>query len=423
MTHVASATSEEDVRMWFSRTNLLEVDNHEAVIEVPNRYVANWLRDNYIPLIRKSFARHLKSQPEIRFTYPAPFQAKNGQRIRRTFLPDSIACHLNASSTFKNFFLCRNNRFAYASAMEVAENPAQDYNPLYIFSKKSFGKTHLLNAVGNHVLKNNPRAKVRYLPAERFCFENAIARKNRQLTDWRNTYAGLDYLLIDNIQVFSGRMKSQNEFITIFDAFFEQNKQMVISGNDTPGHMKNLLPEFRSRLEGGLLVEIGGPDRAARMKIVQEKAREQGAEIPDDVAFFLANMTTDLKALHRHLVAIQAHASLHGMDMDISTVKLLMKKDKARNHGVDEIQIITAKYFNITINDLLSNKKKQCFSYPRQLAMYFCRKLTPLSFKEIGKAFGNKDHSTVIYAVKRIEKEKKKQKILNDINKIQQFLL
>jgi len=222
----------------------------------------------------------------------------------------------------------------------------------------------------------------------------------------------------------AGREKSQQELITILNLLCESKKQVVMAGNSPPSQIYTLLDRLRSRLEGGLLAEIHSPDQKIKIKIIKKKAKEKKLQLPEDVAFFLANATTDLKTIMQYMVSLETYTSLYQREIDISTVKSIIKKRLFRKISLNEIQKRTAEYFSIPLSDLISNRKKRKFSYPRQVAMYLCRNLTDSSFKDIGKAFGNKDHSTVIYALKRVEKEKEiKKEVFNDINKLQGFFV
>jgi chromosomal replication initiator protein len=412
-----SAIPESETKAWFSHANLKKLDPELALIEVPNKFVANWLRDNYLAQIQDSFKSSLNFVPEIRFTY-------NTITGQHTHQHKTFNHGLAPSYTFDNFVMSDSNRFACATALDVANRPAENYNPLYIFSKTSLGKTHLLHAIGNHVLSINPLTRVKYLSADQLSSDLSNAAKKQNLNAFRQDYTGLDFLLIDDFHLLSGRERSLQEFTSIFNMFYQSKKQVVVAGKTSPNQTKNLPPDLRSRMEWGILIELQVPDHMTRMKIIQEKAREENLHILDDVAFFLANTTNDLKILIKYFVSLQTYTSLYQRKIDMSTVKSIIKSTNIYKRNLNDIQKLTAEYFNINVSDLLSNKKSRDFSYPRQVGMYLCRKLTDLSFKDIGRAFGNKDHSTVIYAVKRIEKEKnKKQGVLNDINKLQNFLL
>jgi chromosomal replication initiator protein len=423
--HLESHISRSEFETWFSHTALKELNPDLAEIEVANKFVATWLNDNYITQIKKVFKSILNLSPEIRFTYiqPSNRQDKNISEHKSPQI-STIKLHhqLNPLLTFSSFIIAKNNRFAYKSALDVANAPAQDYNPLFIFCKLSLGKTHLLNAIGNHFVYNNPIAKVRYVFANQFSSNFSLASRNRKITEFRKYYKNLDLLLLDDIHMLAGREKSQQELMTILNLFCESRKQVVIAGNSPPRKIYTLLTHLRSRLEGGLLAEIHSPDQQIKIKIIKKKAKEKKLQLPDDVAFFLANASSDLKTVMQYMISLETYSSLYQREIDISTAKSIIKKRHFRKIGLNEIQKRTSEYFNISLSDLISNRKKRKFSYPRQVAMYLCRNLTDSSFKEIGKAFGNKDHSTVIYALKRIEKERETKKIIfNDINKLKGF--
>jgi len=412
-----SAIPESETKTWFYQTNLKKLDHDLALIEVPNKFVANWLHDNYLAQIQNSFKSSLNFLPEIRFIY----NTITGQDTHKHKTFDH---GLTPLYTFDNFIVSESNRFVYEVALDVANRPVENYNPLYIFSKNSLGKTHLLNAIGNHLLSINPLTRVKYLSADLFSSDLSNAARRQNLNEFRQEYTGLDFLLIDDFQLFAGRERSIQEFTSIFNTFYQSKKQVVVAGKTSPNHTKNIPPDLRSRMEWGILLELQVPDHTTRMKIVQERAREENLFILDDVAFFLANTTHDLKILIQSFVSLQTYTSLYQRKIDLSTVKSIFKHTNIYQRSVNDIQKLTAEYFNISMSNLLSNIKRRDFSYPRQVGMYLCRKLTDLSFKDIGREFGNKDHSTVIYAVKRIEKEKNKnQRVLNDINKLQNFLL
>ena len=203
----------------------------------------------------------------------------------------------------------------------------------------------------------------------------------------------------------------------------EKKRQIVVAGNAPPSQINGLNPQLRSRLEWGLLLEIQVPDQKTKIQIIKKKAKEKELYIPDDVIFFLVSVTNDIKTLIQYLIGLETHSSIYHRDIDMSTVKSIIKDRPFRKTSVHDIQKLTATHFNISMADLLSMKKKRSFSYPRQLAMYLSRKFSDLSFKEIGKEFGDRDHSTVLHAVKRIEKEKElKREVMDDINKLQTFL-
>ena len=416
--------SQSEFKIWFSGTSLKKLDSDHALIEAPNKFIASWLTDNYLNQIRDSFQSNLSILPSIRFTFSQPYT--NPGKLEHTSVQKSQANfphQIKSLWTFNNFITAKSNRFAYSSALEIASNPAQDYNPFYVYSKVTCGKTHLLNAIGDHFLSTKPSARVRYDSAESFCLEFSRAAKNQKLTQFRENYQKLDLLLLDDIHFLAGRERSQTELISLFNALCQLNRQIVVASTMSPSQTQNLNPRLRSRMEGGLLSEIQIPDQKTRMKIIKKKLEEVNLHVPEDVIFFLTNTTNDLKAVMQYLVRLETFASLYQREINMSTVKLIINERHLSKKNLDDIQKLVAQYFNISLSDLLSNKKRREFSYPRQLAMYLSRKFTSFSFKNIGKAFGNKDHSTVIYAVKRVERDMASRKeVLADIQRIEKFL-
>jgi chromosomal replication initiator protein len=422
--HLKTSISKSEINTWFSSASLFEITKDLALIEVPNKFIATWLSENYMDQIRKSFYDTIHYLPEIHFTHRG---LKSGREIHH-FKTEKISGvrknnQLNQIFNFDNFVTAKCNRLAFSSASDVANKPAQNYNPLFMFSSLSSGKTHLMNAIGNQAVRNNPSVNVKYVSIDQFSMDFSLASKNRKLSRFRNNYRDGDFLLLDDFHQIAGRNKLQKELVSIFNHYYESKKQIVAAAKSPPGHIKGLQPELRSRFEWGLLVELQVPDSNTRMKIVKQTAKSEKLTIPDDVAFFLSNATDDLKALRRYIVSLGVYSSLNNREINISTVKAVIKSKQAHAINIKDIQKLTADNFNISLNDLLSTKKTYKFSYPRHVAMYLSRKLTGLSFKQIAKEFGNKDHSTIIYAVKRIEKDKEqKGSVKKDLNKLQNLL-
>ncbi len=416
--------SKSQIETWFSRTVLKNLDSDLAVVEVPNKFVASWLYDNYVDQIKESFRDISGFLPEIRFTYAEKSytSAKLGTVTTQKQI-GPFYTQLNPLSTFASFVTGNSNRFAFSCALEVAKSPAEQYNPLYIFSKRGLGKTHLLNAIGNQVLEGDPNIKIKYISIDDLSSEFSRAARNRAFSDFRGEYRGLDFLILDDIHLVSSRERFQEELISLFNSLLEKKRQIVVAGNAPPSQINGLNPQLRSRLEWGLLLEIQVPDQKTKIQIIKKKAKEKELYIPDDVVFFLVSVTNDTKTLIQYLTGLETHSSIYHRDIDMSTVKSIIKDRPFRKTSVHDIQKLTATHFNISMADLLSMKKKRSFSYPRQLAMYLTRKFSDLSFKEIGKEFGDRDHSTVLHAVKRIEKEKEsKREVMDDINKLQNLL-
>lgn len=422
---IESEIPEPDFKIWFSQASLKALESDVAIIQVPNKFVANWLKDNYVTHIQKAIRKRLNFLPEIRFIYDM-YSANEGiippKDTQKT--DAEYNAQINPLWKFDNFVKANSNRLAHSSALAVAKDPGNQYNPLYIFCKLSLGKTHLLNAIGNYVLNDSPLKKVKYFSMHQFTSDLKLSLRGGKLSEFREKVKDLDMILMDDIHLLTGRDRSQEELSVLLNFFYEANKQMVFAGKAPPGQIHSLISKLRSRLEWGLLTEIEPPDQETKIKIIRTRVDEDKIHMPDDVAFFLANATDDLNTLMKYVISLETYVSLYQREIDLSTTKWIIKNKSSKTVSIRDIQKITAEYFNISLSDLISNRKGKKFSYPRQLAMYLARNLTNLSFKEIGKLFGNKDHSTIIYAVTRIEKEKaSKKEILDDINRIQDFLI
>jgi chromosomal replication initiator protein len=420
-----AAIPSSEYQTWFSRLRPVALEPRRAVLEVPNKFVATWLEDRYLSNLQRAFQENLKALPEIRFTYP--IQRPQGTSSRSRTIRSSSSAQstgLFPELTFARFVSANSNRFALSCARAVADGKALDYSPLYIYGTTGSGKTHLLHAIGNQLVGTDPLASVRYLPLRDLSSQFSRAARSRNLMAFRGQLENLDFLLLDNVHRLDGQENLQHHLVPLLDPVRDTRPKIVVAGKNPPAQVRKLIPQLRSRLEGGLLVEIQAPEPATKIKVIAASAKEHNLTVPDDVAFFLATAAKDLKMLQRYLTALETYASLHDGAVELSTAKWIVHNKNTDALSVSSIQRLSAEYFNITLSKLLSNKKDRVFSYPRQIAMYLSRRLTDASYKEIGKAFGNKDHSTIIYAVKRIEAERrKKTQVREDIRRIQKLLV
>jgi chromosomal replication initiator protein len=422
-TSLMTRIPQSEFDIWFSQTTLQKFDPDQTVIKAPNKFVAEWVRERYHTHLKNSFKAVLNQKPELLYSYNHP-SGTTKSLVPRLTKSDKRPKHaLDSSMTFKRFLVGDSNRFAWLSALEVSNGPGDQYNPLYLFSKQGLGKTHLLNAIGHHVLQKNPVYDIRYVPSNTFASDFTSSVRRGTFNDFKQSYNDIDVLLFDDIHLLSQRKKTQEKFLLLFNSLHSAKKQIVISGDRPPNQIKNADSRLISRLGWGLISEIKAPDRKTKVKIIKNKAKEDNIDIPDDVIFYLSKSHTDIKSLIQTIIRIEAYVSLNHRNINISTVKSFLKNHNMKSMGIEDIKSITAGYFNITLPQLISNKKQRIYSYPRQLAIYLSRKYTDLSCYEIGNSFGKKDHSTVIYAVKRIKNEKEKSKeIANDIRRIENLL-
>jgi chromosomal replication initiator protein len=408
--------SPSNVKTWFSNTNLTRLDNNLAVIEVSNKFVANWLRENYLEEIKRSFKAILKETPEIQFKYSQkdlPLLKKNNEKFKN---------NLNKLMNFDNFIVGDYNRFAFSSAVEISNISGSFYNPLFIFSKSGHGKTHLLNSIGNFLLSKNNLLKVKYIHSKSFLSDFNHSLISKSFHDFRKNYYDLDTFLFDDIEYLKNQ-KIQDEFLIIFNKLYDEKKQIVITGENPPNKLNFLTDHLKSRLGWGLIVEINEIDQNNKNNIIRKILKEKNIILSDDIIFYLIKSTNNIKTLLKNIIRLESYLSLNNKNINISLIKSLIKNDKHIDLNINDIQLLTSGYFNISFSDLISNKKISRYSYPRHLAMYLCKKYTKTSFKEIGYQFGNRDHTTVVYAIKKIDMLKSKKKsVVSDLRNMENFL-
>ncbi|MBR3512574.1 MAG: chromosomal replication initiator protein DnaA [Clostridia bacterium] len=320
---------------------------------------------------------------------------------------------LNPKYTFDTFVVGNSNKFAHAAGENIAKDSTTNYNPLYIYGGVGLGKTHLMQAIGNGILKLHPEKKVLYVTSEKFINDlvNSIANANYKNELFRNKYRNIDVLLIDDIQFIQGKKMGQEEFFNTFNDLYQQGKQIVITSDKPPRDLPLLEERLKSRFEWGILADISMPDYETRLAILKKKVEQENIIIEDFILHTIAeNINSNIRELEGTLNKIVAYAQLTHSPITIEMAQkaiddMMIQKRKVLSS--EFIQEVVAKYFNIDKSDLISSKKSNDIAYPRQIAMYLCRSEAKLSYPKIGQDFGNRDHSTVMYACEKIEKEVK----------------
>jgi chromosomal replication initiator protein len=317
------------------------------------------------------------------------------------------ASGLNASFHFDNYVTGRANQLARAAAIQVAENPGQAYNPLFIYGGVGLGKTHLLQAIGNHLKQQNPEANIRYLHAERYVSDVVKAYENKAFDDFKQQYHSLDLLLIDDIQFFAKKTRTQEEFFYAFNTLIEEKKQIVITCDTYPKEIIDVDERLRTRFSWGLTVAIEPPELEMRVAILLKKAEESKIQLHEDVAFFVAKqIRSSVRELEGALNRIVAMSKFTGHAIDVHLAKDALRDliaVRGRQITMENIQKTVADYYKIKVGEMYSKKRSRNFSRPRQIAMCLARELTNHSFPEIGEAFGNRHHTTVMHACEEIE--------------------
>jgi chromosomal replication initiator protein len=410
---------------WIKPLDVYSVEDNVITLLVPDENIGtSYLHKKYyLPLkvvIQEVTGEMLdlqflhKSEIKIKkSTTPASMDSAPSNIEETSNIDLKIAANLNPNYTFDNFVVGGNNNFAHAYALAVAESPAKEYNPLFIYGGVGLGKTHLMHSIGNFILDRNPNAKVRCVTSEVFTNEviNAIRSENQSaIMEFRDKYRNLDVLLIDDIQFIIGKERSQEEFFHTFNTLKESNKQIVISSDKPPKQMATLEERFKTRFEMGLTVDISSPDYETRMAIIKKKSELEGYNISDDIFEYIAtNIKSNIRELEGALTKIVAFSRVTRRPVDIEIAKEVLKDIISPDDNkviTPELIINTvADHFNITMADISSKKKSQDIVFPRQIAMYLCRQYTETSLQEVGQYLGKRDHTTVMHSIEKIQHE------------------
>ncbi len=423
--NVKGLVSPQHFDTWFKPINLVEGDEKRIKLEVPNRFFLEWIKEHYLPLLKDVLRKVTGMEPELVWKVSNEDRTAKQEKIssqpkRRPSSTSTGAtgprprrrgtADLNPRYTFENFVVGKANEFAHAACSAVAKNPASKYNPLFIYGGVGLGKTHLLQAIGHKVLELSGSFKVCYYTSERFMndFINFVSRQ--KMSDFRGRFRNVDLLLIDDIQFWKGKERTQEEFFHTFNTLYEAHKQIVVTSDKFPKDIDGLEERLRSRFEWGLVADIQPPDVETKIAILKKKSINEGVELPDEVASWLASVSgSNVRELEGYLNRIIAVSSLTNQDISLSMAKEALKnlvRDRGeKNLTIEEIQKAVANYYHIKLTDIRSKRRHKTIALPRQVAMYLAREYGKFSYPEIGYYFGGKDHSTAIHAVKKIEKE------------------
>ena len=408
---------------WIAPLRLSSVDGDTVFIELPEDEVGG----NFISYIDKKYNLYFKVaieektgfHCEVRFITSADKQkaeTEENEEYDDDFPSQaSIAANLNPRYTFSTFVVGANNKFAHAASLAVAESPAERYNPLFIYGGVGLGKTHLMHSIAHFILKNNPEAKVLYTTSENFTNEliDAIRTKNNYtITQFREKYRKIDVLLIDDIQFIINKESTQEEFFHTFNYLHENNKQIVISSDKPPKAFTTLEERLRSRFEMGLPVDISSPDYETRMAILRKKEELEGYNIDNEILKYIAtNIKSNIRELEGALTKIIAFSKLYNTQLTMEAAEEALKdliSPNAQKEVTPALIIeVVAEHFGFTTEDLISTKRNREVVYPRQIAMYLCRTMTPTPLQAIGTALGKKDHTTIMHGIQIIEKDLK----------------
>ncbi|AFQ42112.1 chromosomal replication initiator protein DnaA [Desulfosporosinus meridiei] len=406
--------SKPSFETWLSSTRLLNIDGDTLVISVPNEFAKDWLESRYAPMIRSSVQSVLGHSVSLRFIlstsediYSDSTTAGDPVSTEITKQSEPVANSLNTKYTFDTFVIGNSNRFAHAASLAVAESPAKSYNPLFIYGGVGLGKTHLMHAIGHHVLQRSPNTKVIYVSSEKFTNELIDSIRDENPEEFRNHYRNVDILLIDDIQFLAGKERTQEEFFHTFNALHEANKQIIISSDRPPKEIPTLEDRLRSRFEWGLITDIQAPDLETRIAILRKKAKMENLQVPNEVMVYIADkIRSNIRELEGALIRVMAFASLSSIpitpEVAVEALKDIIPANNTKQITIDTIQESVARFYNLSPTDFKAKKRTRAVAFPRQIAMYLSRQLTDFSLPKIGDEFGGRDHTTVMHAHDKI---------------------
>ncbi len=429
---LARELTPEQLNTWIKPLQA-EVKSQSIYLFAPNRFVKDWVNDRYLERIKTFYSQHIGGAFQVILRVGSSSDQgiarrnatpKNESRlhaaedshktmvkpVREPAVVEGSIKHsnrLNNDFRFNNFVEGKSNQLARAAAQRVSEKSGSEYNPLFLYGDTGLGKTHLMHAVGNQIRKNNSGAQIIYVHSERFVADMVKALQLNAIADFKRVYRNVDALLIDDIQFFAGKEKSQEEFFHTFNSLLEGGQQIILTSDRYPREIDNMEDRLKSRFGWGLTVRLEPPELETRVAILINKAQEAGVDLKRDCAFFIAQkVRSNVRDLEGALKRVLANAHFFGQSINLDFVRETLRDLIAvhdRQISLDNIQRMVADYFKIKISDLLSKRRNRSVARPRQVAMALCKELTDHSLPEIGEAFGGRDHTTVLHACRKIK--------------------
>ena len=424
---------------WLKKINLIDEFNNYVLLSVPTRFIRDWITSRYLDQILQIIKRHKKDIIRIEFKISEEVKNNDNKNIvsldnseNISFIKDSYLQYnrIDPNKRFDNFLTSPSNKLAYEASLKVSENDSH-YNPLYIYGGVGMGKTHLLNAIGFELKKNN---KVMFISAERFMYQFVKSIKSNDMVKFKEYFRNTDILLIDDIQFMNGKEAMQEEFFHTFNALLEKGSKIIVSADRSPNKLSRIQERIKSRFSGGLVVDIQKPDHELRKKIVQYKTTELNNIYSDQISiskeiqeFISTDITTSTREIIGAINRVVSFSRIYNKSPNLAEVKIALKDllNLSENKvTIDLIQTIVCKYFKISKNEMLSSRRSRYLVRPRQTAIYLTKILTSKSLPEIGREFSNRDHTTIIHSVKTIEKLKEKDlEMVENINKLKNQIL
>lgn len=408
-------TTKISYETWIKILEIQSADNDHIVLLTSTDFQKNIVASKYLDLLTNTFNYLTNKECSVSIVSREELEtASNNSDLSDSTKIEApinyVTTNLNPKYTFSTFVVGNNNRFAHAAALAVAEAPASSYNPLFIYGGVGLGKTHLMHAIGNEILRNNKNSKILYVTSEAFTNELINAIKDNTNDQFRNKYRGIDILLIDDIQFIAGKERIQEEFFHTFNTLYESGKQVILSSDKPPKDIPLLEDRLKSRFEWGIIADISNPDYETRLAILRKKAQIDNIIIDDEILSAIATrIDSNIRELEGTLNKLIATASLTSnrqitMEMAEKAINDIVSQQE-KVISATYIQETVGKYFNVNPKDLKGSKRSNDITFPRQIAMYLCRNVANMSLPQIGKDFGKRDHTTVMHACNKIEKE------------------
>jgi chromosomal replication initiator protein len=436
LTRLRAELTPQQFNTWIKPLSCQEKDG-TLKISAPNRFVLDWIRDKFSGRLEEWAQDHfgsakamefsLQPRPAAQQTTASSLPAAAPQSASTSADNSSFGMRINPQFTFDTFVSGRANQLARAAALQVAENAGIAYNPMFIYGGVGLGKTHLLQAIGNQIRLNNPAARISYIHANDYVNDMVKAYRHRNFEDFKRHYLSLDVLLIDDIQFFAQKDRTQEEFFYVFNGLIENKKQIVITSDTFPKELSGIEDRLKSRFAWGLTVAIEPPELEMRVAILQKKAQTDGFKLDENVAFFVAKQVrSNVRELEGALKRVVAYARFTEKPMTLDLVKEALRDLIASAHkqvSIENIQKTVADFYKIKVADMYSKKRTRTLARPRQIAMALAKELTPMSLPEIGDSFGGRDHTTVLHACRKVaELREQEQDISRDYLVLMQTL-
>ena len=428
---ISVQVSADTFQRWFTAVDLVHADEEQLILQVPNNIYQLWIETNYLPLVQSAILTVLGSPRQLKFKIGTEAGEKLPEIPEPVEMPKPVhspakagtrepSHGMNPRNTFDSFVVGANNQFAHAAALAVAQSPAKTYNPLFMYGGVGLGKTHLMQAIGQHISSKTKGSRVLYISSERFINEFIDAIQTGTLVKFRKRYRQADVLLIDDIQFLAGKDKSQEEFFHTFNTLFDGHKQIILSSDRPPSEIANLEARLVSRFEWGLTAELQPPDTETRVAILRKKAQLLHVKLAPEIIEFLAQrIRTNVRRLEGALMRVASFVSLSGRELTNEVVEHLLKdilqEEAKKSVTIDQIQRRVAEHFDVRLADMTSKRRPANIAFPRQIAMYLSRELTKSSLSEIGEAFGGRDHGTVLHAHKLVKGKIKDEEAIRQV--------